>query len=146
MRRTGERVTIAVTEGRVRITSSDDDSMARSTGPDALEAVAGQQVSYDPHAAGLAVVSISPARATSWRDHRLEFVNEPLDVVIANINRYSTRPLRIADARTGALIFTGTVRPDTLDGWLRALDRILPVRVTRTADAITLASSEQNPR
>jgi transmembrane sensor len=146
VRRTGERVTIAVTEGRVRITGSDDDSMARASGPDALEAVAGQQVSYDPHASGLAVVSISPARATSWRDHRLEFVDEPLDVVVANINRYSARPLRIVDAQVETLTFTGTVRPDALDGWLRALGKVLPVRVTTSGDSIALASSERKPR
>jgi len=146
VRRTGERVTIAVTEGRVRITGSDGDSMARASGPDALEAVAGQQVSYDPHASGLAVVSISPARATSWRDHRLEFIDEPLDVVVANINRYSTRPLRIVDAQVETLTFTGTVRPDALDGWLRALGKVLPVRVTTVGDSIALASSEHKPR
>ena len=146
VRRTGERVTIAVAEGRVRITGSDGDSMARATGADALEAVAGQQISYDPHASGLAVVGISPGQATSWRDHRLEFVNEPLDVVVANINRYSLRPLRIADAQTATLTFTGTVRPDALDGWVRALGKILPVRVTADDDAITLASSDRKPR
>ena len=67
-------------------------------------------------------------------------------VVIANINRYSTRPLHIADAQTAALTFTGTVRPEALDGWLRALGKIQPVRVTIGDDAITLASSEQKPR
>lgn len=143
VRRTGERVTIAVTEGRVRISGSDDDSMARASGPDALEAVAGQQVSYDPHASGLAVVGISPAQATGWRDHRLEFVNEPLNVVVANINRYSVKPLRIVDPQVETLTFTGTVRPDAVDGWLRALGRILPVRVATAGDAITLASSER---
>jgi len=146
VRRTGERVTIAVTEGRVRITGSDGDSMARASGPDALEAVAGQQVSYDPHASGLAVVGISPAQATGWRDHRLEFVNEPLDVVVANINRYSAKPLRIVDAQVETLTFTGTVRPDALDGWLHALGKILPVRVSVGGEAIAIASSERKPR
>lgn len=146
VRRTGERVTIAVTQGRVRITGSESDSMSRATGADALEAVAGQQVSYDPRASGLAVVSISPAQATSWRDHRLEFLNEPLDVVVANINRYSVRPVRIVDAQIETLSFTGTVRPDALDGWLQALGKILPVRVTTTGGTIVLASSERRPR
>ncbi|MEP6938724.1 MAG: FecR domain-containing protein [Rudaea sp.] len=144
VRRTGDRVTIAVTEGRVRIAGSDGDSMARTSAADALEAVAGQQVSYDPRASGLAVVGISPAQATGWRDHRLEFVNEPLEVVVANINRYSPRPLRIVDAQVGMLAFTGTVRPDALDGWLRALGKILPVRVTTTADGVALSAATEH--
>jgi transmembrane sensor len=138
VRRTGERVMIAVTEGRVRIASSDGISMAKTSGADALEAVAGQEVSYDPRASGLAVTSISPAQATGWRDHRLEFVNEPLDVVVANINRYSPRHLRIADAQLNALAFTGTVKPDAIDSWLKALPKILPVRVAANADEIAI--------
>lgn len=146
VRRTGERVTIAVTEGRVRIASSDGAAMAKTSGADALEAVAGQQISYDPHASGLAVVSIAPAQATLWRDHRLEFLNEPLEVVVANINRYSTRPLKIADAQLNALAFTGTVKPEALDGWLKALPKILPVRVSADADRVTIAAIERKAR
>jgi len=144
VRRTGERVTIAVTEGRVRIAGSDDASMARTSGADALEAVAGQQVSYDPHASGLAVIAISPAQATGWRDHRLEFLNEPLDVVVANINRYSDHPIELGDAQTGTLTFTGTVKPAALDGWLKALPKILPVRVTAEAQHIRINAAERS--
>lgn len=142
VRRTGERVAIAVTQGRVRIASSDGASMAKTSGADALEAVAGQEVSYNPHASGLAVTAISPAQAVGWRDHRLEFVNEPLDVVVANINRYSARPLHLADGQLDALTFTGTVKPDAIDGWLRALPKILPVRVSESADQVTIAAAE----
>ncbi|HEX6834535.1 MAG TPA: FecR domain-containing protein [Rudaea sp.] len=143
VRRTGEHVTIAVTEGRVRIASSDDAAMAKTSGADALEAVAGQEVTYNPRASGLAVTAMSPALATSWRDHRLEFVNEPLDVVVANINRYSRRPLRIADAKLETLAFTGTVKPEAIDGWLKALPVILPVRVDEAGDQVTI---ERKPR
>jgi transmembrane sensor len=145
VRRTGERVTIAVTEGRVRIASSDGAAMAKTSGADALEAVAGQQISYDPRASGLAVVSISPAQATLWRDHRLEFLNEPLDIVVANINRYSLRPLMLADAKLGNLTFTGTVKPEALDGWLRALPKILPVQIQASTDRITIAAIDRKP-
>jgi len=144
VRRTGERVTIAVTEGRVRIAGSDDASMAKTSGADALEAVAGQQVSYDPHASGLAVVAISPAQATGWRDHRLEFLGEPLEVVVANINRYSDRSIELGDAQAGMLSFTGTVKPDALDGWLKALPKILPVRVTAEERRIRIDPVERS--
>ena len=143
VRRTGERVTIAIAEGRVRVASSD--AAARSAA-DALEAVAGQQISFDPRASGLTVSSISPGRATSWREHRLEFVNEPLDSVVANINRYSARPLVLADAQLGALAFTGTVDPGALDGWLRALPKILPLRVDAGDGRVTIAAVEHKSR
>ncbi|MBO9664771.1 FecR domain-containing protein [Dokdonella sp.] len=141
VRRTGERVTIAVAEGRVRVAGSEGAAIGKVSAADALEAVAGQQISFDPRASGLTVSAISPTRATSWREHRLEFVNEPLDSVVANINRYSTRPLVLADARLGTLAFTGTVDPAALDGWLRALPKILPVRVGGDAGQVTISAA-----
>lgn len=141
VRRTGERVTIAVAEGRVRVAGSEGTAIGRVSAADALEAVAGQQISFDPRASGLTVSAIPPTRATSWREHRLEFVNEPLDSVVANINRYSARPLVLADPKLGTLAFTGTVDPATLDGWLRALPKILPVQVGSTSGQVTISAA-----
>ena len=87
VRRTGDRVAVAVTEGRVRVTPPG--------GADALEAAAGQQVLYDPRH-GVSIGPIAVDDATAWRGRRLEFVNEPLFVVVASINRYSRRPVQIA--------------------------------------------------
>lgn len=146
VRRTGERVTIAVAEGRVRVAGSGGAAIGKVAAADALEAIAGQQISFDPHASGLIVSAISPTGATSWREHRLEFVNEPLDSVVANINRYSPRPLQLADARLGTLAFTGTVDPAALDGWLRALPKILPVRVGSEAGRVTISAARTAAR
>lgn len=141
VRRTGERVTIAVAEGRVRVAGSEGAAIGKVAAADTLEAVAGQQISFDPRASGLTVSAIPPNRATSWREHRLEFVNEPLDSVVANINRYSTRPLVLADAKLGTLAFTGTVDPGALDGWLRALPKILPVHVGGESGQVTISAA-----
>jgi transmembrane sensor len=141
VRRTGERVTIAVAEGRVRVAGSEGPAIGKVSAADALEAVAGQQISFDPRASGLTVSAIPPTRATSWREHRLEFVNEPLDSVIANINRYSARPLVLAEAKLGTLAFTGTVDPAALDGWLRALPKILPVQVAGDSGQVTISAA-----
>ena len=146
VRRTGARVTITVAEGRVRVASSEAAASGSVSAADALEAVAGQQISFDPRASGLTVSSITPARATSWREHRLEFVNEPLDSVVANINRYSTRPLVLADEKLGTLAFTGTVDPGALDGWLRALPKILPLRVDADGERVAIAAADSKRR
>jgi transmembrane sensor len=146
VRRTGERVTIAVAEGRVRIASSEGLANGRFSPAEALEAVAGQQISFDPRASGLTVGTISPGRAASWREHRLEFVNEPLDSVVADINRYSTRPLALADAKLGALVFTGTVDTTALDRWLDALPKILPLRVDTDGERVTLSAADREMR
>ncbi|MEV8519072.1 FecR domain-containing protein [Dyella marensis] len=133
VRRTGDRVAVAVTEGRVRV--------SQPGATDALEAAAGQQVLYDPRA-GMTIGPIAVEDATAWRGRRLEFVNEPLFVVVASINRYSRRPVQIADPRVGALTFTGTVRVDAIDRWVEALPRVFPVQVSAFGDHVVLSSAQ----
>lgn len=135
VRRTGDRIAVAVTEGRVRVSPPG--------GADALEATAGQQVLYDPRH-GFSIGPIAVDDATAWRGRRLEFVNEPLFVVVASINRYSRRPVQIADERVGALTFTGTVRVDAIDRWVEALPRVFPVQVSAFGDHVVLSSAEQH--
>jgi transmembrane sensor len=138
VRRSGERVTIVVTEGRVRIGNCD--TIQRNSAGAALEAVAGQRVTYDPATAGFLVASVTPQRP-DWHDRAyLEFFDEPLESVVATINRYSRRPLHLADADLAALPYTGTVRLDSLDGWVHGLAHAYPLRVAETADRITLSS------
>ena len=134
VRRDGDRVSIAVSEGRVRIAGSGDNANT-----EAVEATAGQQVSYDPDAHGLIVRNVDPARVGTWRERQLDFVDEPLSAVVGSINRYRLHPLRIADAPLGALSFTGTVQIDHLDGWLNALPQIFPLKVVEVGDTVVIA-------
>jgi transmembrane sensor len=131
VRRAGERVIVDVAEGKVLVTA-----------PGAVgvrEAGAGQRIVFTPNA-GLSLARIDPAQTAAWRRDRLEFDNEPLGVVVASINRYSARPVRIADARLAALSFTGTVRTDAIDRWLEALPQVLPLRVEMRAAEVVLSS------
>lgn len=138
VRRTDSQVAVTVTEGRVRVTLPSQPATAGGE----LEVVAGQRVAYDAMRGRLALASIDTQRALGWRNNRLEFVDEPLDVVVANINRYSPRQLRLADSRVAELRFTGTIRPSRIDGWLTALPEILPVRVDRHEGNATIRTNE----
>lgn len=130
VRRGGDRVMIEVAEGRVMVNAPGNVSVQ--------EATAGQRIVYVP-GQGLQVAQSDPARTASWREHRLEFDNEPLDVVVASLNRYSKRPVRIADPKLAALAFTGTIRTDAIDRWLEALPQVLPLRVEMRADEVVLS-------
>lgn len=134
VRRTGDRVTVAVTEGRVRVSP-----LATQGDAGTIELGAGREVSFDPETQAMRILDIDPASATAWRGHRLEFVNEPLSSVIENVNRYSARPIRLADPALGKLTFTGTVEVDTIDSWVSALPRVFPVRVDTYPDRLELA-------
>ncbi|MCW0416925.1 hypothetical protein NB689_002679 [Xanthomonas sacchari] len=134
--RDGERVEVAVTEGRVRIYGA---GQVPADGSGGLEAVAGQRVSYDPAKPALQVSQIDVAQATAWRDHRLEFVDTPLDTVIARVNRYSDRPLRLDDPELARLSFTGTVDTQATAQWIEALPQVFPLRVRQGKDEIVLS-------
>jgi transmembrane sensor len=134
VRRTGDRVTVAVTEGRVRVSplAARDDAAT-------VELGAGREVSFDPETQAMRILDVDPATATAWRGHRLEFVNEPLSSVVDNVNRYSARPIRLADPTLGRMTFTGTVQVDTIDSWVAALPRVFPLRVDTYPDRLELA-------
>ncbi|HKT30801.1 FecR family protein [Dyella sp.] len=142
VRRTGERVMVAVTQGRVAIA----DRRANAGPGDTLEATAGQRVSYDPTTSSMTVDIVSPAQATAWRSNRLEFIDEPLGVVIANLNRYTGTPLHVADANLNGLIYTGTVHTDAIDSWLDALPEVFPLQVNKQAGRVVLSDAKSAAR
>lgn len=139
VRRTGGHVTITMAEGRVRIVD------LKSGRQRSLEAVAGQAVAYDPWRASLSVTRADPASAAAWRYARLAFDNEPLSVVVANINRYRMQPVRIADADLKSLTFTGTVNTRAIDDWLQALPQVLPLTVSEAGGQTVLSDARHRP-
>jgi len=143
VRRTGQRVSVAVTEGRVRLSPSDGASPGAGTSSGRLDLVAGQRAEYDPATGAISVSEVAVEHAAAWRQHRLEFVNEPLAAVLANVNRYSHQPIQLADPRLGELMFTGTVNTTTIDSWVGALPHVFPVQVSTFADHVVLSSAVQ---
>lgn len=139
VRRTGERVSVSVTQGRVRLTRAAG-AAGHSDTSGRLDLVAGQRAEFDPRSGAVSVSQVSAEHATAWRDNRLEFVNEPLADVIANVNRYTRHPVQFADARLGQLKFTGTVNIATIDSWVGALPHVFPVQVSSFADHVVLSS------
>lgn len=128
------RVVVTVTEGTV-------DVYQQASKP--LRAGAGSQVVWqtDGAASGKegrveaggepAKVSVKPATAVGWREGRLEYLDEPLEAVVADVNRYASRPVVIADDAARKLRFSGTVMVELTDEWLSALPRQFPVTLQR---------------
>jgi transmembrane sensor len=140
VQRTGQRVSVTVTEGRVRLSPANGVPKGADIPSGRLDLVAGQRAEYDPASGALSVSAVAPAHAATWRHHRLEFVNEPLSTVLANVNRYSRQPVQLADPRLGELMFTGTVNTTNIDSWVGALPHVFPVQVSTFADHVVLSS------
>lgn len=85
---------------------------------------------------------VQTADATAWRSGRLAFESEPLRYVIQDVNRYSQRPIELADERIGNLLITGTVRDDSIPAWLASLEPAFGIRVIDEPARVVLANRQ----
>jgi transmembrane sensor len=142
-----KRIAITVTEGRVKVARVGGAlrRLAIATGISSSQSVEvgrGEQVVIAPANAPVARPAADPATATSWRHGRLEFVDEPLDSVIASVSRYSAKSLRSDDPRIQSITYTGSFEPEHLDSWLGALERVFPVKVVYDGESIEVRARD----
>jgi transmembrane sensor len=81
------------------------------------------------------------ADLTSWQGGRLVFRDETLANAAAEMNRYTNRPLTIADPRAAALRISGVYRVGDPEGFARSLALLLPVSVDRGQDFVVISST-----
>ena len=85
------------------------------------------------------IVQVANHRASkAQKDDHLEYLRTPLRVVIEGVNRYSEKPIVLADDSVGNLLFSGTVFEGQVTDWLRALAITLPVVVLEGDDRIVI--------
>ena len=133
VRRVMDKTIVAVTEGVVEVRQ-------RQGASKTIRVVAGEQVSVDPAAASVSVREVASETGIGWQEGRLEFVDEPLGMVIETINRYSHREIVITDKAISGLRFSGTVSREHIDEWVFALAEIFPVDVRRVGNETVLIS------
>ena len=141
VRRVMDKTIVAVTEGVVEVRQSLRPRQSTNSGASkAIRVVAGEQVSIDPAAAVVAVKQVASEAVVGWQEGRLEFVDEPLGMVIETINRYSHREIVITDKAISEFRFSGTVSREHIDEWVFALAEIFPVDVRRVGNETVLIS------
>ncbi len=146
VRKNEDRVVVSVTEGIVEILPSEDTDMVSGVAKETrLQVVAGFQLTWAEGGREVKLTPTDPASATAWRMGRLEYFGEPLRVVIANVNRYSARPIVIADEDIGQLQFTGTVFVRSIDDWVAALQQAFPVTCEPQADGSVVIKHRASP-
>ncbi|HEX7025943.1 MAG TPA: FecR domain-containing protein [Gammaproteobacteria bacterium] len=146
-----DSVTVSVVEGVVRITrkaflnekSESEHAAIRETKVfHEARLEHDQQLTYDDAGQWQAVKNGKlPERATAWRDGRLSYVNESLDAVLQDVNRYTHRKLVLGDKSLGVLTYTGTVFSGEIGEWVQGLQRAFPIKVIETDKQILLLKS-----
>ena len=140
--RIGPSITVVtVSEGRVGVSPVVDES---GHGPGAqretIRASVGERVTFSKSARRLSVAAVDPKVAESWRGGALEFAGETLEEVAAVVDRYSAIRIVVAPALQQTR-FTGTVMPNNVHEWLKALEQIYAVTVVdRGVDGVLIGA------
>lgn len=129
VRRAGERVVVGVTEGVVRVEAHQQRTVTRTA-----RLSVGQQLSIDASDGSASVQTIDAIGVAGWREGRLQYRNEPLRSVIADVTRYSAQDIVIASPQIADLRISGTVFANDVESFLQSLEAVLPVRVVRAPD------------
>jgi transmembrane sensor len=140
VRRAAGSTTVAVSEGVVEVLHERSSAQPDLDASKGVRLFAGNQVTIEAATEKPAVKPIQLAAVSSWQSGRLEFANEPLRLVIATVNRYSSREIVVTDASINDLPITGTVDGRDADEWLRALPGIIPVEVNEISKGTVLIS------
>ncbi len=136
--------TVAVIEGAVQISSpatplvEPADGGAAQTPASPLPATkltAGRGAKILPDGRITELTPVDPAKVTAWRQRRLMFVDEPLQNIVAEFNRYNSAPrLRVEG---------GYARARELTGVFDANDPLSLVQFLEKLEGFTLQSTPQ---
>jgi len=139
--RTGDHVRVSVLQGRVQVARR---PLLPGLPPRGAEHVltGGEQIRATGSQAAAAVTPIGMAEPGAWRAGRLLYADAPLGEVVADANRYSTHPIRLASADLGELRVTATFRTTAIDDLVSNLGQALPIRSQRQADGSVVLAAD----
>ena len=98
----------------------------------------GQQLRHRDGATTSAVSAVEPDNAFAWTHGQLVYRDAPLSQVAADLSRRFPRPVRPADAATGAVRVTGVLVIDDESAVLRRLEAYAAVKAEPVRGAIVL--------
>lgn len=114
------RVLVTLIEGHVKITG----------GHHIVKLDPGEQLAVSGGGAQK-IANVNITRITAWQNGQLVFDNEPLSSVVERISRYSTVPVIVADANTGALRMSGVFNTGDIAAFVEAVTHYLPVTASQ---------------
>jgi transmembrane sensor len=125
-----DRVQIALVEGAVKVRSP---APAPGRAPRETVIRAGDRLEAGP--AGLVSVrAVDVGQVAAWRNGELVFNDTRLADAVAEINRYTNRPIELADAAIAEYRISGVFRASDPERFSRAMSEVLPVEATLRRD------------
>jgi transmembrane sensor len=127
---------VTVVEGSVQVRPADPAGRPGAT----VLLAAGDQLSAGPGGVDVRALSASALDdALAWRQGQIVFTDVPLRTALARFARYHGRGITATSAAAERRV-GGRYSLDDLDGFLAALEEVLPVHVTRNLDGTVQVS------
>lgn len=130
-----DHVTVTVIQGEVEV---------GTTGSPAKDVRLSQNQQVSFGATQGAVHTVDAGQATAWRDGQLAYIDQPLEKVVADLQRFSMKDIILQDPALGALRYTGTVSVGELDHWATGLARVYPVQIQISADRLVMTAKRKD--
>lgn len=129
----GDELRVSMVEGTTKVrplprSESDPGAPAREVTLNAGEAIVaapGKQ---------LVVKAVEVREIASWKGGVLVFNDVPLSEAVAEINRYTTRPIAIADGAIGKYRVSGVFKSNDPGHFSQAMADVFPIEVSRAPD------------
>jgi transmembrane sensor len=128
----GERVRVALLEGKVRV-AAESSALRPGTFADPVILKPGEILDATP-AATMNVQVADIVRTTSWREGVSVFVDARLADVVAEMNRYTTLPIKIADSATGELRISGVFKAGDPERFASSVADVFPIVIDHGLD------------
>jgi transmembrane sensor len=143
VRRSDDRVTVAVLEGRVMVQPMAPlmpVSWLPASRPvgHAAALAAGERTTINRNGVESTSALTNAQSAIEWQEGQLAFEGESLRNVVQDVNRYSSKPVVIADEKTATLRITGTISNSNVLGWVKSLQPAFGVRAEIEPNRIVL--------
>ncbi len=135
VRRDGDRITVAVLSGRVRIDGAETPAAIPRT---ALVST-GNVALVERHATLVSTTGEANIDAlTAWREQMIVFDDKPLSEVVREFNRYNTDAIRIADPALAKVRVGGTFKTSDRESFVNLLRIAYGIRVRRNGRDVVL--------
>lgn len=135
VRRDGEKVTVSVVEGRVRV----DDAKAQTV-PAAIMKAGDIAIARGPSTLLAARSEERVESALAWRNGMLTFDQSTLADAATEFNRYSRKRIEIVDPEAAGIRIGGTFRASAMDDFVALLRDAYGLKVEADAAVIRISS------